>query len=160
MAALKVLAVAVAKGRAGYVYISAGELRDWDVSVKAAKSTSNLVEWVQHLINRLQPDIVVTEKITERCRKGSKTKRLIRAAMEIASHNYVLDISIERPRKFPCKYTEAEALTKSFPELIGWLPKKRRYFDSEPRNTILFEALAYADEIIKGSPLRLAQAMG
>ncbi len=160
MAALRVLAIAVAKGRAGYVYMAGGELRDWNVSVKAVESATNLAEWMQKLISDLKPDVVVTEKITEHCRKGKKTKRLINAAVELASHNYVLDVSVERPRNHPCKYTEAEELAGRYPELIGWLPKKRRYFESEPRNTILFEALAFAEAILNGSPLKLARAMG
>ncbi|WP_299829309.1 hypothetical protein [uncultured Roseobacter sp.] len=160
MAALKVLTVAVAKGRAGYVYMAGGELRDWNISVKAVKSGNQLVEWLQTLINQLQPDVVVTEKITADCRKGGKTKRLIRTLSQLAAHNYVLDVSVERPRDHPCKYTEAAALAERYPELAGWLPKKRRYFDSEPRNTILFEALALAEAVILGPPERLAAAMG
>ena len=160
MAALRVLAIAVAKGRAGYVYLVDGELQDWNISLKAVKSANNLAEWVQRLINELKPDVVVTEKITKDCRKGRKTKRLIKTAAELASHNYVLDVSVERPRNHPCKYTEAEELTGQYPELRGWLPKKRRYFGNEPRNTILFEALALAEVILKGPPLQLARAMG
>ncbi|WP_299844123.1 hypothetical protein [uncultured Roseovarius sp.] len=128
--------------------------------MKAVESATNLAEWMQKLISDLKPDVVVTEKITEHCRKGKKTKRLINAAVELASHNYVLDVSVERPRNHPCKYTEAEELAGRYPELIGWLPKKRRYFESEPRNTILFEALAFAEAILNGSPLKLARAMG
>lgn len=160
MAALKVLAVAVAKGRAGYVFMDGGKLQDWNISVKAAMSTSQLVEWLQKLINDLRPDVVVTEKIVAACRKGKRTKKRIQALAELASHNYVLDISVERPKNHACKYTEAENLVERFPELRGWLPQKRRYFDSEPRNTILFEALALAETVIFGPPQRLAAAMG
>jgi len=160
MAALRVLAIAVAKGRAGYVYMSGGELLDWDVSVKAVKSANNLAEWMQKLITDLKPHVVVTEKITKECRKGKRTKWLIKAAAELASHNYVLDVSVARPRHHSCKYVEAQEFAERYPELTGWLPKKRRYFESEPRNTILFEALALADVVLKGPPLQLARAMG
>jgi hypothetical protein len=160
MAALKILTIAVAKGRAGYVYTTGAELRDWGVSVQAVKSATNLAGWVQELINDLKPDVVVTEKITKRCRKGRKSKRLISAVTELASHNYVLDVSIERPRRYSCKYTEAEALAKRYPELAGWRPKKRRYFESEPRNTILFEALALAEAVLLGPTQQFARAMG
>ena len=160
MAALRVLAIAVAKGRAGYVYMSGDEPLDWGISVKASKSANNLVDWMQSLIIDLRPDIVVTEKITKDCRKGRKTRRLIAAAAELASHNYVLDVAVERPRHSTCKYTEAEELVIRYPDLAGWLPKKRRYFESEPRSTILFEALVLAEKILKGPPLQLAKAMG
>ncbi len=160
MAALRVLAVAVAKGRAGYVYLAGGELIDWNVSVKAVQSATDLAQWVQKLITDLKPDVVVTEKLTETCRKGRKTKGLIKAITELTSHNYVLDVSVERPRNHQCKYTEAAELAECYPELRGWLPKKRRYWDSEPRNTILFEALALAEQVIFGPPEQLAAAMG
>lgn len=159
MAALRVLAVAVAKGRAGYVYLSGGELVDWNLTVKAVKSTSQLVEWLQELITRLKPDVVVTEKLTDTCRKGSTSKRLIRSLAILASHNYVLDVEVPRPRRYPCKYTEAEAMARRYPELTGWLPKRRRYFESEPRNTIIFEALALAEAAMFGPPGRLKQAI-
>lgn len=160
MAALRYLAVAVAKGRAGYVYIVDGELMDWGLSVKAAKSTNNLAEWLQKLISDLKPDVVITEKDTQNCRKGKRAKRLIATARELASHNYVLDVSVEKRRNHLCKYTEAQALVERYPELEGWLPKKRPYFGSEPRNTILFEALAMAEQVIFGPPEKLAAAMG
>lgn len=156
----RVLAVAVATGRAAYVYMVDGELRDWNISVKASKSATELAGWLQRLINDLKPDVVVTEKITELCRKGRKAKRLIRSAVELASHNYVLDVSVERPRNYPCKYTEADALVAEYPELAGWLPKKRRFFDDEPRSTVLFEALALCEAVVKGSPMQIARAMG
>lgn len=160
MAALRFLAVAAAKGRVGYVYIVEGELLDWGLSIKAAKSTNNLAAWLQKLINELKPDVVVTEKDTASCRKGKRAKRLIATAQELASHNYVLDISVEKQRLHECKYTEAKALVKKYPELTGWLPKKRPYFGSEPRNTILFEALALAETGMASPPDRLAAAMG
>lgn len=160
MAALKFLAVAVAKGRVGYVYVAEGELLDWGLSVKAAKSTNNLAAWLQQRITDLKPDVVVTEKDTKNCRKGKRAKRLIATAQELASHNYVLDVSVEKQRHHACKYTEAQVLVERYPELTGWLPRKRPYFGSEPRNTILFEALALAEQVMFGPPEQLAAAMG
>ena len=151
MAELKVLSVAAANGRTGYVFLSEGELRDWGISVKAAKNASYLVEWLQDLINYLQPDVVVTEKISGACRKGRRTKRMICTLAEIAAHNYVLDVSVERQRHHSSKYEEAAMLADRYPELAGWLPKKRRYFESEPRNTIIFEAMALAEAAISRS---------
>lgn len=158
--ALSILAIAVAKGRAGYVYVAGGELRDWNLSVKAVQSSGALVIWAQQRINDLRPDVVVTEKITPACRKGGRTRNLLEALAELAAHNYVLDVAVERPRTHPCKYAEAEALVQHYPELSGWLPKKRRYFDSEPRHTILFEALALAQSVRNRPADKLAAEMG
>ena len=160
MAAPRVLALAVAKGRAGYVYMAGGELKDWGCSVKAVRSANETVSWAQNLISQLKPDVVVTEEVDAGCRKGRRSRRLIKALAELASHNYVLDVSVPRPRRHSCKYAEANVLADKRPALRGWVPPTRRYWGSEPRNTILFEALALAEEVIFGPLERLAAALG
>ncbi len=161
MAALSVLAIAVASSKVGYVYLSDGKLQDWCTAVKAAQSSGDLVGYVQELINTLKPDVIVTEKCDTDCRKGTKSKTLIGAVAELASHNSVLDVAVSRPRSFPSKYDEADALVEQYPEIAAYLPKqRRRIFDFEPRNMILFEALALANEVINRSPAQLAIAMG
>ncbi|MEJ8560028.1 hypothetical protein QTO30_01385 [Yoonia sp. GPGPB17] len=160
MAALSVLAIAVASGKVGYVYIAGGHLQDWGITLKATKSANDLVGFVQELMKELKPDVVVTEKRTAGCRKGERTKGLIHAIAELASHNPVLDVSVVRPRGYPSKYEEADALAQQYPEIAGYLPKqRRRIFDFEPRSMVLFEALALADAVIKGAPTKLAEAM-
>jgi hypothetical protein len=161
MAAFKVLSIAVASGRAGFVYLHNDNLLDWGVSVKAVKSTNNLVSYVQDLVNRFKPDVLVTEKCVGKCKKGKRTRHLIDAAAEIASHNPVLDVCVERPRRFQSKYEEADSFAARHHDLIGYLPKqKRRSFDVEPRRMIIFEALALAEEVLNGPPEALAAAMG
>lgn len=161
MAALKVLSVAVASGRAGFVYLQGTKLFDWGITVKGVKDPTEIAGFVQSLINELKPDVVVTEKCDEASRKGRKTRQLICAIAETASHNYVLDVSVKRARNHPSKYEEADQLVKRYPDLIGYLPKrKRRIFDFEPRNMILFEALALAEQVIFGPPDALVTAMG
>ncbi len=128
-------------------------LLDWNISVKATRSANELAGWVQGLINELKPDVVVSEKIDDDCRKGRKSRRLINTVTELAAHNFVLDVSVVRPRQFQTKYGEAEALAVQYPELKGRLPrKKRRFYDFEPRAMVLFEALALALEVIDGPP--------
>ncbi len=161
MAALKVLSVAVASGRAGYVYLQGTQLLDWGIAIKAVKTSNELVGFVQDLINQLQPDVVVTEKCGQGCRKGTRARNLIRAIAELASHNAVLDVSILRPRSFQSKYEEAEHLTRTHVELAGYLPRqKRRLFDFEPRGMIIFEALALAEAVTSGPPEHLSRATG
>jgi hypothetical protein len=159
--ALSILAFAVASGKVGYVFLQKGQLLDWGITVKAAGSSADLVEFAQSLINERAPDVVVSEDCTKNCRKGKKSKRLIRSLAELASHNTVLDVSVARPHVFQSKYEEAQALAKDHPEIAGYLPThKRRIFDFEPRGMVMFEALALALEVMKGPPTRLAAAMG
>lgn len=161
MAALKVLSVAVASGRAGYVFLQGAQLQDWGITVKAVQQTTELVAFVQGLINELKPDVVVTEDCGPDCKKGASAKKLIRAVAHLASQNYVLDVSVARPRSFPSKHEEATDLLKRHPELAGYLPERKpRFYEFEPRSMILFEALALAESVIYGPPDRLAAAMG
>ena len=161
MAALRVLSVAVSTGRVGYVFLEGTQLLDWAVTTTVSGKATDLVAFVQELINTLKPDVVVTEKCDEKCRKGSRSRRLIASIAELASHNYVLDVAVTRPRVFQSKYEEAESAVTRHPDLIGYLPeKKRRFFETEPRNMIVFDALALAEEVINGPPDMLAAAMG
>jgi hypothetical protein len=161
MTALRVLSIAVASGRAGYVFLEAAKLLDWGVTIRAAKSATELAGFVQSLINDLKPDVVVTEKCDERCRKGKSARRMISAIAGIASHNYVLDVSVTRPRGFASKFDEACHLAKQHPEIVGYLPDhKRRAQDFEPRSMMIFEALAMARKVLLGPSTALAAAMG
>lgn len=157
--ALRVLAIAVAKGRAGYVFLADGKLKDWQMSAKAVSSTSELVGWVQELITNLKPDVVVTEDVTG-SKKGSRTRRLIQAAAEIASHNYVLDVCVARPRDHANQYEEAAVLAERYPEVRALVPPKPKFFQSAPHRLVLFEALSLGNAVMNGPPERLAAAMG
>ena len=133
----------------------------WICSAACTLSSSDLVAFVQGLINELQPDVVVSEKCDRGCRKRGKTLELIASIAELASHNMVLDVSVSRPRAFASKYDEAASLVAEYPDLIGYLPKlKRRIFDFEPRAMVLFEALALAKQVIHGPSEQQAAAMG
>ena len=161
MAVSKILALAAATRRVGYVYFIGGQLKDWRVSDKAAKSTTEAAGQIQRWINELKPDVVATEKVGNSTKKSAKTRAIIAAMAYVASHNYLLDVSVTRPREYENKYAEAAALARRYPDIAGWLPTKRRLFQTEPRNTVLFEALALADEILRGpTPITLARALG
>lgn len=154
------LSIAAASGRVGYVYLAGGKLRDWRISGKAAKSPKAAAAQTQRWINRLKPEVVITEKAEEAAKKGDKTKEIIEAIARTAEHNYVLDVSVAREHNFANKYEEADALAERYPEIKAWLPKKRRFFDNEPRNTVLFEALSLAESVMRGGPTKLGAAMG
>ncbi len=102
----------------------------------------------------------MTEKVTEAAKKGEKTKAIVLAIAERAAQNYVLDVSVARTQGYANKYEEAEALARRYSDIRPWLPRKRRFFDNEPRNTVLFEALSLAEAVFRGSSTDLAAAMG
>ncbi len=160
MAISKLLACVAARRRVAYVFLVDGKVRDWRVSEKAGKSPQDAAEQVQIWINDLRPDVLVTERVDGDFRKGPRIKALIRAIANTAAHNYLLDIAVKRERRYQNKYAEAEALADLHPEVQAWLPRKRRFFDHEPRNIVLFEALSLAQSVLDDPATSIARAMG
>lgn len=146
------LAVAAASGRVGYVFLVNGTLYSWQLSRKAAQGPEDAARLTKSWIDRLHPTVVVTEKITKRCRKGKTVQALIEAIARVAEHEPLFDVSVPRQCRYANKYVEAEALVDRFPELRPRLPKPRKLWDSEPRNTTIFEALALALEVVDREP--------
>lgn len=148
MAALRVLAFAVATGRVGSVFLVGDKLVVWHISNKAADNGVKAAAHAQALIDDLMPDVVVTEELKTARRKGRYTLALIAAIARTAEHNDLIDVSVPREHRYPNKYAEADALVEQYPDIEPWKPMKRRFYDNEPRNTVLFEALALANQII------------
>lgn len=144
----RLLAFAAASGRIGMVFLIGDRLMDWRLSNFAARLPKAAANYANILIISLKPDVVVTEKIDSAGHKGNSTKELVAAMAEVASNHEVLDVSVVREFRFANKYAEAEALAQRWPDIAPWKPKKRRFFDNEPRNTVLFEALALAEAVM------------
>jgi hypothetical protein len=160
MAGLKMLAIAVVSRHVAYVYLIGDRLVDWRISDRASTSAEKATATVQGWINLLKPDVLVTEKISPTFRKGKRAKGVIEAITSVGANNYILDVSVVREQQFPNKYLEADTIVASYPELRPWLPKKRLFYDNEPRNTVLFEAMALAQTVLRGPTQTLAAALG
>lgn len=161
MAKLKTLAVSIASGRVGFAFFDGNQLIDWGIASEVAKTSTALVGFVQELINQLKPDVFVSLKPETATRKAKRTRHLIRALAELGDQNYVLNITIERPRPYKNSFEEATAITNRYPELLGYKPlRRRRVFDREHRGTVLFEAVLLAEHVMFGGPERLAAALG
>lgn len=143
------LSVAAASGRIGYVFLNAKVLEDWRLSRVAAENPEAAARFVKDLIEKFRPDVVVTENIADRTRKGDDTKANILAmAVEAAKHE-LYDVSVLRRRTFRNKYLEAEALAERFPVLLFRVPEPRKAWDPEPKQTVIFEALVLALQVIE-----------
>ena len=160
MAALRILSIAAATGRIAYVYLIGERLMDWRISDKASESTEEARIAARKWIETLQPEVVVTEQASLGTRKGDNTRHLIDAMADVAEASKALDVRVEREQVHSNKYAEAAALAVHYPELLPWVPKKRRFFDNEHRNTVLFEALALAQTILRDPAMRLGAAAG
>ncbi len=155
MAALRILAIAAATGRIAYVYLIGDRLMDWRISDKASHSGVEAKAASEKWIETLQPDVVVTEIAVSKTRKGDNTRYLIEAIAQVAENTKVLDVKVTREQLYANKYEEAAALADTYTDLLPWVPKKRRFFDNEHRNTVLFEALALAQSVLRNPSLAL-----
>lgn len=157
---LRLLALAVAHNRIGSVFLIGETLVDWRISDRATRSPEKAAVWAHKLVIELAPDVVVTERPYAASKKGSKTKAIIETVAAVAADHKLLDVSVKREQAYSNKYEEAEAITNRYPELKPWLPKRRRFFDNEPRSTVIFEAMALALVILRDPTSQLGAAMG
>ena len=148
MRLLKVLDMAVATGLIGYVFLVGDQLKDWGLSRKASRNPELAAVQANKWITDLKPDIVVTEKVPPHSSKSAKTRLLIAAIQFVAAKASVLDMFVSHTSAFKNKYEEAQHLGERFPEIAAWVPRARRIWEPEPKNTVLFEALALATVII------------
>lgn len=157
---LRVMAVAAATGRVGMVFLVGWELKYWDCSSAAAKTPESAALVMKDWIISCDAKIVVTEKDTEDSRKGEKTKFLIANMRKSAAKEGLLTMAVIRPREYKNKYIEAEVLAAKFPDLQLILPKRDKFYENEPRYTVIFEALALAEVAQQQGTIGLAAAMG
>lgn len=144
----RVLAMAVATGRIGYVFCVNGTLRDWRLSRKAARDAPAARAFAETWIANLRPNVVVTEYLPNETRKSNRTRELIHTIAAVAVQKELHSVEVFRTSEYANKYEEAAALVKRFPELTLWVPKKPKIWQNEPINTVYFEALALALPII------------
>ena len=145
----RVLSIAVATYRVGYVYFVGRKLMLWGASQKAAKSPEAALPVLKYWIATLQPNVVITEAVGGRTRKGRKSIAIIEAIASHASQTSLTDIAVPRIRQFNNKYEEAEAIAERFRAIAHLLPSHRpRIWESEPKQMIIFEAIVLALGIV------------
>lgn len=161
MIAYRILAIAAGTGRVGCVFLIGGRLIDWWTSDKASRSPADAAELAKQWIAHYRPDAIVTEKASSAKMKGQAAKAVTAAIASVAAdHVDVLDVSVVHTQEYRDKYVEAAALAVQYPDLEPWLPKRRRFFDREPRNIVIFEALALALIVIRQPTESIAASMG
>ncbi len=159
MASLRLLAVAASSRRVGHVLLAGNRLLEWKMAVKPIAAPATAANWFQALITKLKPDVVVTEKLDETSRKGERSRSLTAVFEQVATDSHVLDVSIAPVRELTNKYQEADLLAKLYPDIKAWLPRKRLFYEVEPRRMAMFDALALAHSVIKRPSTTLASAM-
>jgi predicted glycosyltransferase len=156
---LNVLGIGANSSNVGMVFLNQGQLKFWQSSPKAAKSVQDAKCMAKHWLTEFQPDIVVTEKLDEGCRKSELTQAIITTFAQTAEELGIHSLRIHRPREYQNKYNEAVALAARYPAIKPWVPK-RKFYDPEPRNVVIFEALAHADHLLRSGTIGIAAKMG
>lgn len=159
MIPIRLMAVAAGTGRVGIVFLIGHELKDWLVSDKAAEDQEAAVAFAADWIERLAPTVFVTETSDGSPRKGETTKSLVAAMAEVARSKGCLTLTERRSLVERTKHDAAAGLAERYPEVTQWLPKRRRIYDAEPWNIVLFEALELAEAALRRPTTELARAL-
>ena len=160
MSALRLLAVAAVSRHVAYAFFIGDRLADWKISDRASDSPEAAGKAITQWVEDLDPRAVISERADTADRKGERTRALLMTIGETAQASGRIHVAVSRTQAFPNKYAEAAFYAARYPDLQPWLPEKRVFYDNEPRNVILFEAIALADIILRDPTTELAKALG
>lgn len=160
MTTLRLLAIAAGSRHVAYVFFTGDRLSDWKISDRASDDPESATLCARTWIADLGPRAVVSERPDTAAHKGEKAKALLVAIADAAMTAGMVRIAVSRPHEFANKYAEAAFFAAKYSELEPWLPPKRIFYENEPRNMILFEAVALADVILRDPTMELARALG
>lgn len=144
MAEFRVVSIAVASGKIGFVMLSNDKLANWEISQVASETPKQAEVKAREWIELHKPEVVVTEAQGSNRHKHGKTLALMKAVENAARKSDAINVRIAKVRDHKNKYHEARALAQQFPELKPRLAQKPACWLNEPRRMILFEALALA----------------
>ncbi len=142
------MAIAVSYKKIGYVFMVDGELMGWGLSVKASKSPDNAAKQIKAWIERYEPDILITERLTPHSRKRGRTIKNIEAIEQVCIEADAHHADAIRIQRYNNKYEEIAALCERYPSIADWTPRRPKIWETEPLQTILFEALSLAEEAL------------
>ncbi len=154
------LAFAVGYRRVGAIYMDGEEVLFWKMSSKAYHDLGYAADFVSQLIEEFVPNVVITEQLLHAQRKGKHTKLVIAALGKAAEKSSIESMAVPRHNPYKNKYEESKALIQKHPNMAPLRPKVRRYFENEPRNTVLFEALSFAESVKRGPTEQSGAPMG
>lgn len=144
----RVLSIAVAYRKLGYVCLIDGELKDWYCSQEAALSPTLGRSVLRLAIARLAPDLVVSEDPYFPSRKSGQSRDVLYSIAVELRDSTTPHRLVRRHQRYANKYEEAEALAERFPIIAPFLPKAPRIWQAEPGETIYFDALAMAVDVM------------
>ena len=144
----------MSKGFGYVVFELPFRLVDWGRAHVTGEKLSGAIASFEKLLDRFRPDAVVVEDAEA---PGSKRHERIRSLLadltRLARKQGIAVYAIARLAILKCfssadakatKYSVAERLAETFPELQDTLPPRRKSYNSEDFRMAIFEALALA----------------
>lgn len=128
-------------------------LVDWGIKECRGEKNSECLEEIERLINYYRPDVIVVEDCS---RKGSRrcprVRELIQSVFKLALARRVSIKTVSQVKvkdRFSemgarTKHEIAIVITKRFPELRAYLPRKRECYMSEDPRMSVFDAIGWA----------------
>lgn len=145
---LTYLAIAANHNRLGMVFMIDKQPADWELSYTGASSPDNAFNQALKWIRHYGADVVITQTMEDRTRKGKWTMNLIDAIGRAAETSDAQNITVQHEQPFQSKYDQIDALIARYPQMQIVAPRKRRYWENEPHTVTLFEGLAMAERVI------------
>lgn len=125
-------------------------LVDWGVVQLWSRNKKALLARVDGYIDRYRPTFFITERVGPgRVRRRARAVTTLLAGHAALRHLIVVTVTRESVRQLfaptgTTKFEIALAITKTFPELVSRLPRKRKPWMSEDERMNLFDAVAFA----------------
>ena len=143
-----VLVIAAASTKLGHIFLIDGTPVDWGVSKESSNSPKQAYQYTKKKIAYYQPDLLITELVTDKSKKGQYSRSLINMIAKAAQDADVQWSLVTRQQKYENKFQEARALSERFPELKSSLPPPRHWWQTEDPRMIIFEALAMGMSVL------------
>jgi hypothetical protein len=146
---LRLLALEIRPKKAGFAIFEGSTLLDWGVTHYGAATPA--IRRIGSLLDRHVPSVIVTRQrprlkhsrdgasIVQSIKRGAKRRSIpvrFRDAQQIRA--------FFKQRGCRSKHKTAVLLAEWFPELAWRVPPKRKLWQSEPHNALLFDAVATA----------------
>jgi Holliday junction resolvasome RuvABC endonuclease subunit len=151
---MRVLAIDPSSGGFGFVVFEGPErLIDWGVKTARKETNARCVRLIADLLERYTPDAVVIEDLAgKRSRYGRRVKELLGTIARLAAQKEVECSRVSRVTVkelftsfgSTTKHQIAVTITTQLPELVPWLPKRRKPWMSEDCRMGIFDATALA----------------
>jgi hypothetical protein len=154
--ALRLLALEIRPQKAGFAVFDGATLLDWGVRGYGRTPAFRRIET---LLSLYTPSVIVIRRrhylkhddagarVVQSIKRGAQRKSISVRSLD-AQHIR----AFFKQRGCDSKHAIATLLAEWFPELAWRLPAKRKLWQSEPHNTLLFDAVAIAVTFLTAQP--------